>query len=100
MMVHNLILFIYCTKEDGVLVRQEATAIPNIYLQITASKNNFSIKGIVSKLQKTRQLRHNDYVIVIDNHECVYFHDDTCADNVLHFTSLSRFYDWFGKRFK
>lgn len=99
-MVHSLILFIYCTKEDGLSVRHEATAIPNIYLQITASKNRLSIKGIVAKLQKAHQLRQDDYVIAIDNHECINFHDDTCADNVLHFTSLSRFYDWFREKFK
>lgn len=99
-MAHNLILFIYCTKEDGVAVRREAATIKSIYLQITASKNILSIKRIVSKLQKARQLRHDDYVIAIDNHEHIIFCDDICTDNVLHFTSLSRFQDWFGERFE
>ena len=97
-MAQNLILFIYCTKEDGVAVRKQAATLPNICLQITVSKNNLSIKRIVGKLQKDRQLRHDDYVITIDDYERIIFYDD--ADNVLHFTSLSRFHDWFGQQFK
>lgn len=99
-MAPYLILFIYCTKADGVAVRKQAATIPNIYLQITISKNNLSIKRIVGKLQKDRQLRHDDYVITIDNYERIIFYDDVYADNVLHFTSLSKFHDWFGKQFK
>ena len=86
-MAQNLILFIYCTKEDGVAVRKQAATLPNICLQITVSKNNLSIKRI-------------DYVITIDDYERIIFYDDVYADNVLHFTSLSRFHDWFGQQFK
>lgn len=99
-MTHNLILFIYCTKEDGVAVRKQAATIPNIYLQITVSKNNLSIKRIVGKLQKDRQLRHDDYAIMIDDYERINFYDDVYAYNVLHFTSLSSFHDWFGQKFE
>ena len=99
-MAQNLILLIYCTKEDGVAVRKQAATLPNICLQITVSKNNLSIKRIVGKLQKDRQLRHDDYVITIDDYERIIFYDDVYADNVLHFTSLSRFHDWFGQQFK
>ena len=99
-MAQNLILFIYCTQEDGGAGRKQAATLPNICLQIAVSKNNLSIKRIVGKLQKDPQLRHDDYVITIDDYERIIFYDDVYADNVLHFTSLSRFHDWFGQQFK
>lgn len=99
-MAHGLILFVYCTKEDGAAVRQEAAVIQNINLQITASKSKLSIKRIVDKLQKSRQLWPDDYVIAIDCPEQIIFRDDSCADNVLHFTSLSSFKYWFRQQFE
>ena len=99
-MAQNLILFIYCTKEDGVAVRKQAATLPNICLQITVSKNNLSIKKNRWKITKRSPTRHDDYVITIDDYERIIFYDDVYADNVLHFTSLSRFHDWFGQQFK
>jgi hypothetical protein len=37
---------------------------------------------------------------MIDDYERIIFYDDVYADNVLHFTSLSKFHDWFGQQFK
>jgi len=72
-------LYVFCSKKDGISIREAIRNMTDVQLIITASHGTCSIKNIIQKLKKTHKLRPNDYVFAIDDCDIVGFTND-CQD--------------------
>jgi len=98
-MLQRKMLYVFCSKKDGISIREAIRNMTDVQLIITASHGTCSIKNIIQKLKKTHKLRPNDYVFAIDDCDIVGFTNDCQDDLGFHFRTLALFFTWLGEEF-
>lgn len=98
-MLQRKMFYVFCSKKDGISIRETIRNVPNVQLIITASHGNRSIKNIIQKLKKAHKLRLNDYVFAINDGDIVNFTYDCEGDLGFHFGTVALFFAWFDEEF-
>lgn len=98
-MLQRKMFYVFCSKKDGICIREAIRNMANVQLIITASHDICSIKNIIQKLKKAHKLRANDYVLAIDDGDIVNFINDHKDDFGFHFKTLESFFVWIDEEF-
>lgn len=89
------IIYFFGSLSDCIHIKNTLSSTTNDFiLSLHYSQRETSIKQI-RKVQLKSCFKHGDYLVLIDNPPKLIFTDDYTSRNILHFSNIKLFYEWF-----